>query len=186
MRRPHKKSRLGCMNCKARRTKCDEIHPTCGNCQRHSLSCGFMPAKRPDRSLNPVRIPILKKLTNTTVSETASLSTTLASRTRSSSTSPTTSPYPGYVFPATTGTPFDRALDLQLFYHYVELMTGPRMKVPGHQIHHDAFTNWNINLAFGSHNGKYQGGAAKNFLVLGRFIIPLSVCSGQIHLLNCD
>ncbi|KAL4913315.1 hypothetical protein BDW62DRAFT_220773 [Aspergillus aurantiobrunneus] len=40
-RRTHRKSRLGCQNCKKRRVKCDEKRPTCNNCLLHSISCDF-------------------------------------------------------------------------------------------------------------------------------------------------
>ncbi|KAL4746214.1 hypothetical protein BDW72DRAFT_210613 [Aspergillus terricola var. indicus] len=40
-RKSHKKSRLGCGNCKRRRIKCDEKNPECGNCLRHSVSCDY-------------------------------------------------------------------------------------------------------------------------------------------------
>ena len=37
----HKKSRKGCQRCKARKVKCDEIHPTCSNCDRHGTPCEY-------------------------------------------------------------------------------------------------------------------------------------------------
>ena len=37
----HKKSRRGCQRCKARKVKCDEVHPTCGGCTRHNVPCTF-------------------------------------------------------------------------------------------------------------------------------------------------
>ncbi|KAL4883211.1 hypothetical protein BJY04DRAFT_185051 [Aspergillus karnatakaensis] len=37
----HRKSRLGCGNCKKRRVKCDEIKPSCTNCLQHSITCDF-------------------------------------------------------------------------------------------------------------------------------------------------
>ncbi|VTT78181.1 unnamed protein product [Fusarium fujikuroi] len=40
-RRSHKKSRTGCRRCKNRKIKCDEVHPECGNCVRHSVPCDF-------------------------------------------------------------------------------------------------------------------------------------------------
>ncbi|CAN8098666.1 unnamed protein product [Discula destructiva] len=40
-RRSHKKSRAGCKRCKARKIKCDEVHPRCGNCLRHGVPCDF-------------------------------------------------------------------------------------------------------------------------------------------------
>ncbi|PSR94329.1 hypothetical protein BD289DRAFT_144896 [Coniella lustricola] len=38
----HRKSRLGCTRCKARRVKCDETKPTCGGCKRHSVQCVYL------------------------------------------------------------------------------------------------------------------------------------------------
>ncbi|KAK4177436.1 hypothetical protein QBC36DRAFT_386718 [Triangularia setosa] len=40
-RRSHKKSRAGCRRCKARKIKCDEVHPRCGNCVKHGVACDF-------------------------------------------------------------------------------------------------------------------------------------------------
>ncbi|PSR83127.1 hypothetical protein BD289DRAFT_453979 [Coniella lustricola] len=40
-KRPHRKSRLGCRNCKARKVKCDEQKPTCGNCTLRKESCDY-------------------------------------------------------------------------------------------------------------------------------------------------
>lgn len=43
-RRTYKKSTLGCVACKARKIKCDEARPICGNCKKHfidSSSCRY-------------------------------------------------------------------------------------------------------------------------------------------------
>ncbi|KAL2844512.1 hypothetical protein BJY01DRAFT_263946 [Aspergillus pseudoustus] len=40
-RRTHRKSRLGCGNCKRRKIKCDETRPTCENCFRHTIACDY-------------------------------------------------------------------------------------------------------------------------------------------------
>ncbi|KAK9328257.1 hypothetical protein V1520DRAFT_346561 [Lipomyces starkeyi] len=40
-RRTHKKSRLGCPNCKLRRVKCDETRPQCKNCKSFGVSCNY-------------------------------------------------------------------------------------------------------------------------------------------------
>lgn len=37
----HKKSRRGCQRCKARKVKCDEVHPVCTNCSRHGVACEY-------------------------------------------------------------------------------------------------------------------------------------------------
>ncbi|KAK2745414.1 hypothetical protein FQN57_003757 [Myotisia sp. PD_48] len=50
-RRSHRKSRLGCLQCKRRKIKCDEAPPPCGNCKKHDIPCQFAPpAKRSVRS----------------------------------------------------------------------------------------------------------------------------------------
>ncbi|KAH8430925.1 Zn(II)2Cys6 transcription factor [Aspergillus melleus] len=41
LRRSHKKSHHGCLQCKQRRIKCDEARPYCGPCHRKQLSCTF-------------------------------------------------------------------------------------------------------------------------------------------------
>ena len=35
------RSRTGCLACKKRRKKCDEVHPVCGGCQRRQLNCEY-------------------------------------------------------------------------------------------------------------------------------------------------
>ncbi|KKK13205.1 hypothetical protein P175DRAFT_0470937 [Aspergillus ochraceoroseus IBT 24754] len=44
-RRTHRKSKLGCENCKKRRIKCDEQKPACSNCLHHSIDCDFSSRK---------------------------------------------------------------------------------------------------------------------------------------------
>ncbi|KAJ5175628.1 uncharacterized protein N7482_001505 [Penicillium canariense] len=41
LRRPHRKSRHGCMECKRRRVKCDEARPTCSNCAKRHAECEY-------------------------------------------------------------------------------------------------------------------------------------------------
>ncbi|KAL4986740.1 hypothetical protein BDW68DRAFT_162511 [Aspergillus falconensis] len=40
-RRPHKKSRDGCAQCKERHIRCDEVRPQCLNCKRLVIHCSF-------------------------------------------------------------------------------------------------------------------------------------------------
>ncbi|KAH7323519.1 hypothetical protein BKA65DRAFT_598120 [Rhexocercosporidium sp. MPI-PUGE-AT-0058] len=42
-RKGHKKSRRGCYECKRRKIKCQETHPSCSNCIRLSLRCRYHP-----------------------------------------------------------------------------------------------------------------------------------------------
>ncbi|CUS10031.1 unnamed protein product [Tuber aestivum] len=49
-KRRHTKSRNGCMTCRRRRVKCDEIRPICTNCTRRELDCmyaAYCPPGRP-------------------------------------------------------------------------------------------------------------------------------------------
>lgn len=41
MRRTHKKSRRGCLECKRRHIKCDETHPSCLNCLTAERACSY-------------------------------------------------------------------------------------------------------------------------------------------------
>ncbi|KAI0202911.1 hypothetical protein F4808DRAFT_61604 [Astrocystis sublimbata] len=56
-RRPGRKSRHGCRECKARHVKCDEGKPSCANCRVRRLSCSFLP-----------NIPVLPRTTASTPS----------------------------------------------------------------------------------------------------------------------
>ncbi|KAF8861527.1 hypothetical protein BDZ45DRAFT_258497 [Acephala macrosclerotiorum] len=40
-KRPHKKSRGGCQTCKAKKVKCDEVHPKCTFCDKRNLTCVY-------------------------------------------------------------------------------------------------------------------------------------------------
>lgn len=40
-RRHHRKSRLGCHQCKRRKIKCDETRPACLNCSRREVNCSY-------------------------------------------------------------------------------------------------------------------------------------------------
>lgn len=42
-RRPHRKTKTGCLTCKRRKIKCDEVKPECENCIKHSLNCEYAP-----------------------------------------------------------------------------------------------------------------------------------------------
>ncbi|KAJ5121098.1 uncharacterized protein N7515_009059 [Penicillium bovifimosum] len=41
LRRPHRKSRHGCAECKRRRVKCDEGRPSCSNCAKRHSECEY-------------------------------------------------------------------------------------------------------------------------------------------------
>ncbi|PUU82152.1 hypothetical protein B9Z19DRAFT_1075649 [Tuber borchii] len=63
-KRMHTKSRNGCMTCRRRRVKCDEIRPICSNCTRRELDCvyaAYCPPGRPGIS-NPPLSPRLRTL----------------------------------------------------------------------------------------------------------------------------
>ncbi|PLB55873.1 putative C6 transcription factor [Aspergillus steynii IBT 23096] len=41
LKRPHRKSRRGCLNCKARKVKCQETRPACANCVTRDMDCRY-------------------------------------------------------------------------------------------------------------------------------------------------
>ncbi|CEI68148.1 unnamed protein product [Fusarium venenatum] len=50
-RKPHKKSRTGCLDCRKRRVKCNEERPRCWSCKRRDIDCEY-----PDKTSVPVVI----------------------------------------------------------------------------------------------------------------------------------
>ncbi|KAH6891069.1 hypothetical protein B0T10DRAFT_301704 [Thelonectria olida] len=56
-RRPHRKSRNGCFNCKRRKVKCDEVKPACANCIRFGIPCDFAPQLLPSDDPAPKGSP---------------------------------------------------------------------------------------------------------------------------------
>ncbi|KAJ0125497.1 hypothetical protein J7T55_006846 [Diaporthe amygdali] len=53
-KRPHRKSRLGCRNCKARKVKCDEAKPSCRNCTLRKDTCNY-PASQNSAPAGPAQ-----------------------------------------------------------------------------------------------------------------------------------
>ncbi|KAK1232435.1 hypothetical protein PQX77_004411 [Marasmius sp. AFHP31] len=51
--RSHKKSRMGCVQCKKRRVKCDERRPICGTCERRKTDCVFIERPKPPEDDSP-------------------------------------------------------------------------------------------------------------------------------------
>ncbi|KAL7795923.1 hypothetical protein V8C37DRAFT_34217 [Trichoderma ceciliae] len=49
-KRPHKKSRSGCQNCKARKVKCDESRPTCRSCKLRKVDCLYIYSQKRHKS----------------------------------------------------------------------------------------------------------------------------------------
>ncbi|KAE9379549.1 hypothetical protein N431DRAFT_364787 [Stipitochalara longipes BDJ] len=52
----HKKSKTGCAECRARRIKCDETHPICGNCQRSTGECIYDRPKTAKMNESPLNL----------------------------------------------------------------------------------------------------------------------------------
>jgi hypothetical protein len=106
----HKKSRRGCQRCKARKVKCDEIHPVCTNCSRHGVTCEYGdPFVRPSNGTDPL----------------SSLSHNRASQ-ASSTNSPNgpDSPYTDLEEIDHAFTPDERRLfELRLLHHYTTVVT---------------------------------------------------------------
>ncbi|TGO40614.1 hypothetical protein BHYA_0034g00340 [Botrytis hyacinthi] len=65
-RRPHTKSRHGCIQCKISHIKCDQGHPTCGSCRKKEKNCTYG-VRRKDKSQTSK--PLLLPPTTSTASE---------------------------------------------------------------------------------------------------------------------
>ncbi|KAH8654649.1 hypothetical protein BGZ60DRAFT_157979 [Tricladium varicosporioides] len=52
-RRSHTKSRNGCKECKRRKVKCDEQHPSCFNCTSHRVTCSFSIVNKSSETNSP-------------------------------------------------------------------------------------------------------------------------------------
>ncbi|KAF2397447.1 hypothetical protein EJ06DRAFT_149482 [Trichodelitschia bisporula] len=101
-KRAHKKSRNGCGICRARRVKCDEVHPECGPCRKHEVRCNY------DRSV----FVSARSSSQGQSSTTSSKSYQLSPCSESSPMGFLDPPPPAF------GQPSSRMLDLQLMNHY--------------------------------------------------------------------
>ncbi|KAB5585765.1 hypothetical protein GE09DRAFT_1071853 [Coniochaeta sp. 2T2.1] len=52
-KRPHRKSRAGCRNCKTRKVKCDEARPSCRACTLRKEKCSYPATAPPSVSASP-------------------------------------------------------------------------------------------------------------------------------------
>ncbi|KAI0025382.1 hypothetical protein F4780DRAFT_720784 [Xylariomycetidae sp. FL0641] len=116
-RRSHKKSRAGCRRCKVRKIKCDEVHPCCGNCSKHGVSCDFQHSHNEDR-LAPPDAP---HAAATSPSHCESPSTTTATVPPTPSVASGT-PAPFYrnpePLPLTASSKSNRLMEFKLLHHY--------------------------------------------------------------------
>ncbi|TXT08901.1 hypothetical protein VHUM_03029 [Vanrija humicola] len=51
------RSRNGCLTCRARRVKCDEVKPQCGRCKAGGRECGWGPEKAPNPRKRKRKLP---------------------------------------------------------------------------------------------------------------------------------
>ncbi|KAF2805475.1 uncharacterized protein BDZ99DRAFT_480195 [Mytilinidion resinicola] len=125
-RKSHTKSRRGCRRCKQRKIKCDEVHPECGNCVKHSVPCDF-------KTSGAVTVPVpasKRAISRLTVSKSDAAPS-------SSSTSPI-QPSLHLLDPTTCATRsqipdwshLDRMLELRIFHHYTSTAYGRHYRIP--------------------------------------------------------
>ncbi|OTA99788.1 hypothetical protein M426DRAFT_67176 [Hypoxylon sp. CI-4A] len=116
-RRSHKKSRAGCRRCKARKIKCDEVHPRCGNCTKHGVACDFEHPSLAD-SLTPAETP--RPTTSTSNCDSPSTSTLPPTPSGDAAT-----PLPIYrnpePLPLTSNSKSSRMMELRLLHHYTTI-----------------------------------------------------------------
>lgn len=176
-RRPHRKSRLGCKNCKAKRTKCDEVHPVCGNCIKYNLRCDFgIPtgSKSPiSSSLPPAKLPPSKKpvghpttplLDGSSPPESGSLAQASSQCFSDDMSLVKTEDWtmkPGSLAARTMNTPQDRLLELKLMHHFTTMVSTTLFRLIGNRKFQEAYTRdpfsrWVTDLAM-SHPGLMDG-----------------------------
>ncbi|KAF7561117.1 hypothetical protein G7046_g3027 [Stylonectria norvegica] len=61
-RYPRKRSLKACHVCRGRKTKCDNVQPTCGFCASLSIQCSFDVAEKDHSSFDPASLEILRQL----------------------------------------------------------------------------------------------------------------------------
>ncbi|KAH7268029.1 hypothetical protein B0J15DRAFT_577887 [Fusarium solani] len=103
-RKPHRKSRKGCLDCRRRRVKCDEEHPSCRTCVRRNVHCEY-----PD---NAQRLP---SPPTTTLDSNVPLYVARSSSSPSASTPATT---PLFSLANVTSDTFS-LIDLRLLHHWI-------------------------------------------------------------------
>ena len=141
--------------------QCDEIHPVCGNCLKHNISCDFTPSRKPGNllPLQPVKIPPLHRnslLKTPSPGSSRNSPSRSSTRTRSPSNSlgsngknysSQSSDSVGHPIPVSMSTPIDRLLELRLFNHYLEKTSqGFVRQMKGQGV----WTNWITSLALTS------------------------------------
>ncbi|KAL2212369.1 hypothetical protein CC79DRAFT_1364649 [Sarocladium strictum] len=91
-RRPHKKTRSGCLGCRRRRVKCDERNPSCRACVRREQTCEW-PVVDANDDAAPGCIPDASQRASRELSHTSSPSSSVPSSTLQALLSPVSS-YP--------------------------------------------------------------------------------------------
>ncbi|KAM0210623.1 hypothetical protein ACHAQD_006805 [Fusarium lateritium] len=101
LRRAHRKSRNGCLECKRRHIKCDEHRPNCSNCVTSERACSFPTPPQPAVAESPLNEPLRNKSSSRLQSPVESVSSAGASQ------RPSSIPPPSYLGPRSE--PDDRA-----------------------------------------------------------------------------
>ncbi|KAH6970047.1 hypothetical protein HG530_012009 [Fusarium avenaceum] len=84
LRRAHRKSRNGCLECKRRHIKCDEHRPNCSNCVTSERACSFPTPPKPAAAESPLNEPLRNKSSSRLQSPVDSVSSAGASQRPSS------------------------------------------------------------------------------------------------------
>ncbi|KAH6670046.1 hypothetical protein B0J14DRAFT_671822 [Halenospora varia] len=114
-RRSHKKSKAGCQRCKQRKIKCDEVHPVCGNCSKHGVSCDFEGG--PSTPCTPVGQPPPSLHRQSTTESIGAFSSTSPPRSTNSTIMPLYKT-PTDIIRTNTNPASSRLLELKLMHHF--------------------------------------------------------------------
>ncbi|RFU34353.1 hypothetical protein B7463_g1974, partial [Scytalidium lignicola] len=133
-RRSHKKSKAGCQRCKVRKIKCDEVHPECGNCQKHGVVCDFS-----DPSLAS---SYHRESTNTPPTRLASIESERSSVVQLYQ-------KPSDIIRSTSTQSVSRALELRLMHHYTALTAKTLSTAPNQQ------NAWQVDIPSLAYDAQY-------------------------------
>ncbi|KAI0484884.1 hypothetical protein GGR56DRAFT_48467 [Xylariaceae sp. FL0804] len=125
-RRSHKKSRAGCKRCKARKIKCNEVYPRCGNCTKHGVPCDFEYPEIRDALAVPAETPRPTTSASGSVSASASQCNSPSPAALPSPPSASlSSPAPLYRNPEplalSASSKNNRMMELKLLHHYTTI-----------------------------------------------------------------
>ncbi|KAH8782679.1 hypothetical protein F5883DRAFT_536747 [Diaporthe sp. PMI_573] len=131
-RRPHKKSRNGCIDCRKRRIKCSEERPSCRSCVRREISCQYTKEIHQVSSDKTLQVPDVPNVSPLSRRSPVAHSFPDCSRTLGQTT-PASTPGTNFGTPQSfvAAPPNFSIRDLELLHHWIVSTSVDIYKTPG-------------------------------------------------------